>query len=586
MPDVAVTHVFGVRDFGIASPWPVGNSRLNCSQNYTRPSAQLHPLYHSDCFIPPNEWNLGEARNFSSVEYNSVLLNFKTTKSSTKMSEVIIGGLMKSAVKENRKLSEGTLCNGKIVENGQWLSKSSCSLHADEKKPCTQFFAILPAEDNIVQTVVLAAWDNIVGPKTKFVWTQEKVDEVKNCQCSHLDSRQLQEAIKYGVKHTLHGELSNDYTTGHIYDKMFFVSDHGFVIFASIFGATSSDSEHAEEAVATVPHSLYIVVPFEEVSYYLAIHPFCLDWIHCAVSRIRILLQKTDEMIVLATLSHNVTDFCYVLQSLKSSGLNSASAEQRILCLSQIHKFPLKFMEQAISSHLQTLGCSVVVGTSAVDINYLVQMLALFLNANEQQCCRLVSGEKRWPYSAGLLVQGILKDKFEEADISSHELTCGPYPTTMIDVNLGKVRQSSLYHEHQLQRHKALKNEMFSLWKGTKAASSQSDHKSLFTVVSDAGSLVKTFLSELLLVVLDDRKRAVLLSQFQRQLTFQAYALIKCFEKLQAGRNFPNRYSCKILSKMLALEDEDFKIILAVAEKLKPGLYAALTIDSATYALV
>lgn len=497
---------------------------------------------------------------------------------------------MDSVFKEVPLLNGNKQPRSKSEGNLSLLQQPLKAFHHEEKNRFPHFFAILPSENNIVQTVVLAEWDNIVGPKARFIWTQEKLeDSVKVDSMTRLPPSQIQTAIKYSVKHTLHGELGNDYSSGQIYDKLFFVSDQGFLIVSAIFSSRSVEIDETDQGLA-VPHSLSVVVPFEELEYYLSLHPFCLDWMHCAISRIRIVIHKEDEMVVLATLSNSITEFCLVLQSLKCAAvvkpIISWEDENVPTCLNQLEKFPIKFLELAISSHLQTQGCSVIIGIESAEVNLLVEILTLLLDPKEQKCCRRVHEDKPWPYTSGLLVQGILKDDFGEASISSHDLMCSRYPTTLIDVNLCKVRQSGLYHEHLLQRRKALKQELYSLWRGTKLPSSQFDLHSLFTVVSDAGSLVKTFLSELLAVSWSDNKRLMLVSQFQRQLEYRAFTLIKCCEKLQTGRNFPNRFTCKILSKMLVLEDEDFKIVLAVAEKLKPGLYATLTSNSVLYTVM
>ncbi|KAL4826246.1 hypothetical protein H8958_022094 [Nasalis larvatus] len=125
------------------------------------------------------------------------------------------------------------------------------------------------------------------------------------------------------------------------------------------------------------------------------------------------------------------------------------------------------FLLNAISSHLQTCGCSVVVGSSAEKVNKIVRTLCLFLTAAERKCSRLCEAESSFKYESGLFVQGLLKDSTGSFVLPFRQVMYAPYPTTHIDVDVNTVKQMPPCHEHIYNQRRYMRSELTAFWRAT-----------------------------------------------------------------------------------------------------------------------
>ncbi|XP_060267015.1 guanine nucleotide exchange factor C9orf72 homolog isoform X3 [Ovis aries] len=261
------------------------------------------------------------------------------------------------------------------------------------------------------------------------------------------------------------------------------------------------------------------------------------------------------------------------------------------------------FLLNAISSHLQTCGCSVVVGSSAEKVNKIVRTLCLFLTPAERKCSRLCEAESSFKYESGLFVQGLLK-----ASLLAQRLKClpamretqdstgsfvlpfrqvmyAPYPTTHIDVDVNTVKQMPPCHEHIYNQRRYMRSELAAFWRATSEEDVAQDtfiytdesftpDLNIFQDVLHRDTLVKAFLDQVFHLKPGLSLRSTFLAQFLLVLHRKALTLIKYIEDdTQKGKKpFKSLRNLKIDLDLTA--EGDLNIIMALAEKIKPGLHS------------
>lgn len=214
-------------------------------------------------------------------------------------------------------------------------------------------------------------------------------------------------------------------------------------------------------------------------------------------------------------------------------------------------------------------------------IDLILQMiatLAMFLSPTEKYCCRYVSSDQAQVYCPDLCVQGLLQDTEGSIPASLNNIYASQYPTTLIDIQTEHVTRSCLPHEHYRHKHESLKQELVSLWRGQDTQGYYNGD--LFYTYDDPETLVKNFLDDMSLLPTTEGIRETYVYQFVQFLQKKALALIKHIEAESKQGKFPIRSNLKKLKHDLSLTvPGDFHIILATAEKLKPGIYGFLLND-------
>ncbi|XP_038133508.1 LOW QUALITY PROTEIN: guanine nucleotide exchange C9orf72 homolog [Cyprinodon tularosa] len=243
------------------------------------------------------------------------------------------------------------------------------------------------------------------------------------------------------------------------------------------------------------------------------------------------------------------------------------------------------FLHKAISSHLQTCGCSIVVGSNPEKVNKIVRTLCLFLTPAERKCSRLCRANSSFKYDTGLFVQGLLKDSTGSFVLPFRQVLYSPYPTTHIDVDINTVKQMPPCHEHTFNQRRYMRSELNALWK----TDSEEDippetvihtdetftpDLNIFQDVMHNDTLVKSFIEEVFMLKPGLSLRSTYLAQFLLLLHRKALTLLKYIEdETQKGKK-PFR-SLRNLKTDLDLKLEgDLNIIMALAEKLRAGLHS------------
>ncbi|XP_037550709.1 transmembrane protein KIAA1109 homolog [Nematolebias whitei] len=163
--------------------------------------------------------------------------------------------------------------------------------------------------------------------------------------------------------------------------------------------------------------------------------------------------------------------------------------------------------DEAISSHLQTCGCSIVVGSNPEKVNKIVRTLCLFLTPAERKCSRLCRANSSFKYDTGLFVQGLLKDSTGSFVLPFRQVLYSPYPTTHIDVDINTVKQMPPCHEHTYNQRRYMRSELSTLWKTDSEEDIPPDtiihtdetftpDLNIFQDVAHKDTLVKSFIDE------------------------------------------------------------------------------------------
>ncbi|XP_051817476.1 guanine nucleotide exchange factor C9orf72 homolog isoform X1 [Antechinus flavipes] len=440
--------------------------------------------------------------------------------------------------------------------------------------------------DSPLLAATFAYWDNILGPRVRHIWAPKKQ------QLLLSDGE-----ITFLANHTLNGEILRNAESGAIDVKFFVLSEKGVIIVSLIFDGNWNGDRST--------YGLSIILPQTELSFYLPLHRVCVDrlthiirkgriWMHKERQENvqKIVLEGTERMedqgqSIIPMLTGEVILVMELLSSMKSHCVpEEIDISDTVLNDDDIGDSCHEgFLLNAISSHLQTCGCSIVVGSSADKVNKIVRTLCLFLTHSERKCSRLCRNESSFKYESGLFVQGLLKDSTGSFVLPFRQVMYAPYPTTHIDVDVNTVKQMPPCHEHIYNQRRYMRSELTAFWRATSEEDVAQDtiiytdesftpDLNVFQDVLHRDTLVKAFLDQVFHLKPGLSLRSTFLAQFLLVLHRKALTLIKYIEDdTQKGKKpFKSLRNLKIDLDLTA--EGDLNIIMALAEKIKPGLHS------------
>ncbi|XP_010625326.1 guanine nucleotide exchange C9orf72 homolog isoform X2 [Fukomys damarensis] len=392
-----------------------------------------------------------------------------------------------------------------------------------------------------------AYWDNILGPRVRHIWAP------KTEQVLLSDGE-----ITFLANHTLNGEILRNAESGAIDVKFFVLSEKGVIIVSLIFDGNWNGDRST--------YGLSIILPQTELSFYLPLHRVCVDrlthiirkgriWMHKERQENvqKIVLEGTERMedqgqSIIPMLTGEVIPVMELLSSMKSHSVpEEIDIADTVLSDDDIGDSCHEgFLLNAISSHLQTCGCSVVVGSSAEKVN---------------------------------------KDSTGSFVLPFRQVMYAPYPTTHIDVDVNTVKQMPPCHEHIYNQRRYMRSELTAFWRATSEEDMAQDtiiytdesftpDLNIFQDVLHRDTLVKAFLDQVFHLKPGLSLRSTFLAQFLLILHRKALTLIKYIEDdTQKGKKpFKSLRNLKIDLDLTA--EGDLNIIMALAEKIKPGLHS------------
>ncbi|XP_065519114.1 guanine nucleotide exchange factor C9orf72 homolog isoform X2 [Lathamus discolor] len=411
-----------------------------------------------------------------------------------------------------------------------------------------------------------AYWDNILGPRVRHIWAP------KTEQVLLSDGE-----ITFLANHTLNGEILRNAESGAIDVKFFVLAEKRVIIVSLIFDGNWNGDRST--------YGLSIILPQSELGFYLPLHRVCVDRLTHIIRKGRIWMHKGQSIIPMLT--GEVIPVMELLSSMKSHSVpEEIDISDTVLNDDDIGDSCHEgFLLNAISSHLQTCGCSVVVGSSAEKVNKIVRTLCLFLTPSERKCSRLCRNESSFKYESGLFVQGLLKDATGSFVLPFRQVIYAPYPTTHIDVDVNTVKQMPPCHEHIYNQRRYMRSELTAFWRANSDEEMSQDYiihtdesftpdLNVFQDILHRDTLVKAFLDQIFHLKPGLSLRSTFLAQFLLVLHRKALTLIKYIEDdTQRGKKpFRSLRSLKVDLDLTA--EGDLNIIMALAEKIKPGLHS------------
>uniref|UniRef100_H3A3U1 C9orf72-SMCR8 complex subunit n=1 Tax=Latimeria chalumnae TaxID=7897 RepID=H3A3U1_LATCH len=432
-----------------------------------------------------------------------------------------------------------------------------------------------------------AYWDNILGPRVRHIWAP------KNKPVLLSDGE-----ITFLANHTLNGEILRNAESGAIDAKFFVLAEKGVIIVSLIFDGNWNGDKST--------YALSLILPQTELSFYLPLHRLCVDRLVHIIRKGRIWMHKVVQdfykafllpthfflfpqgQSIISLLTTEIIPLMELLSSMKShrvaEEINDVKKKKKNFPGAGRTNFE-HLVCRAISSHLQTCGCSVVVGSNPEKVNKIVHTLCLFLTAAERKCSRLCRTDTSFKYDSGLFVQGLLKDATGSFVLPFRHVMYAPYPTTHIDVDVNTVKQMPPYHEHTYNQRQYMRSELATLWKATSDEEMAPDtvihtdenftpDLNVFQDVLHRDTLVKSFLDQIFQLKPGLSLRSTFLAQFLLVLHRKTLTLIKYIEDdTQKGKK-PFRSLRSLKTDLDLTAEGDLNIIMALAEKIKPGLHS------------
>ncbi|XP_049917723.1 guanine nucleotide exchange factor C9orf72 homolog isoform X2 [Epinephelus moara] len=373
-----------------------------------------------------------------------------------------------------------------------------------------------------------AYWDNILGPRVRHIWTP-KAD-----QLMFLSDGE----VTFLANHTLNGEILRSAECGAVDVKFFVLAEKGVIIVSLIFdGELKGDKNTC---------ALSIILPQTELAFYLPLHTICVDRLKHVIRKGRIWMQKGYNII--SVLSLEIVPIMELLASMKTHSVpEDIDIKDTVLNDDDIgdscHE---DFLHKAISSHLQTCGCSIVVGSNPEKVN---------------------------------------KDSTGSFVLPFRQVLYSPYPTTHIDVDINTVKQMPPCHEHTYNQRRYMRSELSALWKTDSEEDIPPDtiihtdetftpDLNIFQDVMHKDTLVKSFIDEVFMLKPGLSLRSTYLSQFLLLLHRKALTLLKYIEdETQKGKK-PFRSLRNLKTDLDLTVEGDLNIVMAFAEKLRAGLHS------------
>ncbi|ELU18883.1 hypothetical protein CAPTEDRAFT_180194 [Capitella teleta] len=434
--------------------------------------------------------------------------------------------------------------------------------------------------NSLVARIVLCYWDNIMGPCVRHLWNSE-------AQGMHVP----QSALDYIATHTLSGEITRDEDDPTIDFRFFLIRESNLIVTSFVFGAIGGNE--------SVVHSLSIVVRQEHRQRCLELQALMSSWMLRGIHHLRVYLEKETGDTSMDRFTPYLMQFIQMLTSLNESGLPGRISDCDIDTAFNPDcgcQFDGHFLCRAISSHLISARCSVVVGDNPNKVNKMIATLGLFLDSAERQCSRFVLyGNKSCPYSPDLFLQGFLQSASGELNTSLKDVHLSQRPTTLIDLTTQEVKFSCQPHQHLALQYRAVKRKLNELWTGRAdntfpfrsigAKIILESHfyllpffSEMFHTFDEPETLVTNLFEEWKLLPPNIKQHEAYISQFISGLDRKAMTLIRFVEcETNCGQN-PLKISVKKLRQDLSLKvPGDFSIVLATAEKLKPGIFHFVT---------
>lgn len=219
-----------------------------------------------------------------------------------------------------------------------------------------------------------------------------------------------------------------------------------------------------------------------------------------------------------------------------------------------------------ITAMLTTSGCCCVMGKQKDYVNKVIDFLMLFLPESRQISCSRYADTN---FCCGLYIQGLVDDS--PKNINPSDILLNRLPVTLLDLSdKGTVKFSGYLHDHYRRKQKQYRQQELNILQ-------QKQHDIPFTTekvfrkFGDSSRYVKWCLEQL--ETHNSEQWSRIISSFHQALVTTALDVIKKFstKHLQNGKDL--KAACRHLKASMKITEADFWLLVATAERLKPGFY-------------
>jgi len=293
------------------------------------------------------------------------------------------------------------------------------------------------------------------------------------------------------------------------------------------------------------------------------------------VAKLKVLLSKQPK-IALTQFSSQLDTFVTNLNHVFHSSLQPVKLSQTLFY--EANAYELEFLSKVITSHLQTHGCTIVIGDNTPLINMFIDSLSLFLttSSEKKRSSHVVANRN---YVPDLVLQGI-----ETTNIPDEVVIQSMLPSTLIDLTTMTVRQTHPFHEYSVLRREYLNMELEKLVSTKSRDNLWAAQDGLFRPVKAGAPCVDFLIVETFR--LPHCLREAYINQSMKLLLRKASVLIKYveaeLEHVSPLTNLEASVVKKIRADLDLNNDADFTVLLGIAEKVSPGIYVALAGDPAS----
>ncbi|XP_033736620.1 guanine nucleotide exchange C9orf72-like [Pecten maximus] len=388
---------------------------------------------------------------------------------------------------------------------------------------------------DFISAFIFAHWDNILGPRILNVW--------QGTEC-HLTERMLNQVCS----RSLSGEMCRDIQDSFVDFKFLDLAEMDMILAGFVFIARGSSGLSV--------HSMSVLMPHSELPTYLEMHDLLSRCLNGIINKLRRFLHMSDtpHPDINGEFVDRSRDCLKMLTSIYKSSL-AIPINLSETFLSPTHLLERDFLCRCIAAHLLTFGHSLVIGENTNRINLLITTLALFNTKKERRCSMKIRDGCTCHHD--LFVQGIVKKCSDAYDLPVAQIVDSKYPVSIINLTTRDVKQAYSYHHQRFYSPQGVgpNNEL------------------TLIPVEHSENLVLALMDELEKLPAECGVREAYIAHFVTTLQRKALALIKYVEGETNFGSTMFRSGMKKLRQDLGIASEgDLQIILATAEKLKPGI--------------
>ena len=168
-----------------------------------------------------------------------------------------------------------------IAEQSSVPTAQSNHVPSEKKSASCPVSMLADSKHSVFETVMLAQWDNIMGPKIRQLWLTDSNDSEVTKDMSYFT---------YLARYTLSGEICRDVFERAIDSKLYMLNERSLLIHTFIFSAISK----GDLAI----HTLLFVLPLSCKTYYMKLYELMETAMQMPISSLRVLLEKVCSIMM------------------------------------------------------------------------------------------------------------------------------------------------------------------------------------------------------------------------------------------------------------------------------------------------